>query len=83
MNKTEMFAQLFGIFGSISMMLSDWQKSKNKMMLFLTFDSILYFIQYMLLRAYSGAFFECFLLITSILSIIKLKRVTDDKIIKI
>lgn len=56
MNKIEMFAQLFGILGSISMMLSNWQKSKNKMMLFLTFDSILYFIQYMLLRAYTGAF---------------------------
>lgn len=55
MNKSEMFAQLFGILGSISMMLSNWQKSKNKMMLFLTFDSILYFIQYMLLRAYTGA----------------------------
>lgn len=47
MNKIEMFAQLFGILGSISMMLSNWQKSKSKMMLFLTFDSILYFIQYM------------------------------------
>jgi hypothetical protein len=30
MNKIEMFAQLFGILGSISMMLSNWQKSKSK-----------------------------------------------------
>lgn len=34
-------------------------------------------------KAYFGAFFKCLLLITSILSIVKLKRVTDDKIIKI
>lgn len=51
MNKIEMFAQLFGIFGSISMMLSNWQKSKSKMMLFLTFDSIkIYNLKYFIKR---------------------------------
>ena len=55
MNKIEIFAQLFGILGSISMMLSNWQRSKRKMLLFLVFDNILYFIQYMLLKAYAGA----------------------------
>lgn len=55
MNHIVIFAQLFGVLGSISMMLSNWQRSKNKMMLFLIFDSILYFIQYMLLKAYTGA----------------------------
>ena len=39
----------------MSIVLSNWQKSKNKMMLFILFDSIFYFIQYVLLKANTGA----------------------------
>ena len=50
------FAQIFGILGAISMLISNWQKTRNKMLSFLILDSICYFMQYILLGALSGAF---------------------------
>ena len=38
------------------MLLSNWQKTRNKVLTFLIFDSLFYFIQYILLGALSGAF---------------------------
>ncbi len=55
MNQIEIIAQIFGVMGSISIVLSNWQKSKNKMMIFVLLDSVFYFIQYMLLKAPAGA----------------------------
>ncbi len=55
MNQIEIIAQIFGILGSASIILSNWQKSKNKMMIFILLDSIFYFTQYMLLKAHAGA----------------------------
>lgn len=48
-------AQVFGILGALSNILSSWQKTKNKIFVFLFLDNILYAIQYLLLGAYTGA----------------------------
>ncbi len=48
-------AQIFGLFGSLSMITSMWQKTRKKMLWFLTFDSIFYAIHYLFLGAYAGA----------------------------
>ncbi len=55
MNKI-ILAQIFGLLGALSMLLSNWQKTKNKVLTFLIFDSLFYFNQYILLEAVSGAF---------------------------
>lgn len=49
-------AQIFGLLGALSMLVSNWQKTRNKVLTFLIFDSLFYFIQYILLGALSGAF---------------------------
>ena len=49
-------AQVFGILGALAMIISSWQKSRKKILFFLLFDNIFYFIQYMLLNAYTGAY---------------------------
>ena len=48
-------AQVFGMFSALSMMLSNWQSTKKKMLLCLLFDSIFCIIQYILLGAFTGA----------------------------
>ena len=58
-------AQIFGIFGALAMILSSWQKSRKKILFFLLFDNIFYFIQYLLLNAYTGAY-------TNIIGLIRL-----------
>ncbi len=55
MNKF-ILAQVFGVLGACAMIISLWQKSRKKMLFFLLFDNTFYFIQYMLLNAYTGAF---------------------------
>lgn len=49
-------AQIFGLLGSLSMLLSSWQKTRKKVLSLLIFDSLFYFIQYLLLGALTGAF---------------------------
>lgn len=49
-------AQVLGGIGALSMMISSWQKSRKNIFLFLLFDNIFYFLQYIFLRAYAGAF---------------------------
>lgn len=49
-------AQIMGGFGALSMMMSCWQKSRKNIFIFLLFDNIFYFLQYIFLGAYSGAF---------------------------
>jgi len=60
-------AQIFGLLGAISMFLSSWQKTKDKVLTFLILDSLFYFIQYLLLGALSGAFTNIIGLIRTIL----------------
>ena len=48
-------SQLFGILAAFSMFASSWQKTRNKILFYLIFDNIFYFLQYLLLGAYSGA----------------------------
>lgn len=60
-------AQIFGFLGAISMLLSSWQKTKEKVLTFLILDSLFYFIQYLLLGALSGAFTNIIGLIRTIL----------------
>ena len=55
MNKF-VLAQIFGVLGASAMLISTWQKSRKKILFFLLFDNIFYFIQYILLKAYTGAF---------------------------
>ena len=47
--------QLFGVLGSLFMVLSFWQKNKKNMLIFLMFDNLFYIVQYILLGALSGA----------------------------
>ena len=56
MNIVEGLAQVFGTLGAISMLCSSWQKTRKKMLFCLIFDGLFYFIQYILLKAYTGAF---------------------------
>ena len=49
-------AQIMGAFGALSMMMSCWQKSRKNIFIFLVFDNVFYFLQYIFLGAYSGAF---------------------------
>lgn len=60
-------AQIFGLLGSISMFLTTWQKTRKKVLSFLIFDSLFYFIQYILLGALSGAFSNIIGLIRTVL----------------
>lgn len=48
-------AQIFGLLGALSMLLSSWQKTRKRVLALITLDSILYFVQYLLLGALSGA----------------------------
>ena len=50
------FSQIFGLLGALSMLLSNWQKTRNKVLSLLILDSICYFMQYILLGALTGAF---------------------------
>lgn len=75
-------AQIFGLLGSIAMLLSNWQKTRNKVLTLLILDSICYFIQYILLGALSGAFTNVIGLIRTIIFKYKDKyKVLDNKII--
>ena len=49
-------AQILGVLGASAMILSSWQKTRKKILFFLLFDNIFYFIQYILLNAYTGAY---------------------------
>ena len=53
---TFILAQICGLLGALSMLVSNWQRTRNKVLTFLIFDSLLYFVQYILLGAFSGAF---------------------------
>lgn len=64
MNKF-VLAQIFGILGSCAMILSSWQKERKRILFFLIFDNVFYFIQYILLFAYTGAY-------TNIIGLIRL-----------
>lgn len=66
MNKF-ILAQIFGLLGSLSMLLSNWQKTRNKVLSLLIFDSLFYFLQYILLGAFSGAFTNIIGIIRTIL----------------
>lgn len=52
---TFIIAQIFGLLGALSMLLSSWQKTRKRVLVLITLDSIFYFIQYLLLGALSGA----------------------------
>lgn len=67
MNAIMVFAQIFGILGALSMLCSNWQKTREKMLFCLIFDGLFYFIQYILLKAYTGAFTNLISLIRAIL----------------
>lgn len=64
---TFILAQIFSLLGAISMLLSSWQKTKDKVLTFLILDSLFYFIGYILLGALSGAFTNIIGLIRTIL----------------
>lgn len=65
--KAIILAQIFGLLGAVSMLLSSWQKTKDKVLTFLILDSLFYFVQYILLGALSGAFTNIIGLIRTIL----------------
>ncbi len=75
MNIVEEVAQIFGTLGAISMLCSNWQKTRRKILFCLIFDGLFYFIQYILLKAYTGAF-------TNLISIVRVltfnKKGTND-----
>ncbi len=47
--------QIFGILGALAIIISSFQKTRKKMLIFLIFDPVFYTIQYILLNAYAGA----------------------------
>lgn len=49
-------AQIFSILGCVAMIISNNQKSRKKILFFLFFDNLFYFLQYIMLDAYTGAF---------------------------
>lgn len=60
-----------------------WQDNIQRIRIGSSIMFSMWMVYDIVVKAYFGALFECFLLITSILSIIKLHKGTDDKIIKI
>lgn len=50
------YAQIFGLLGSVAMLLSNWQKTKTKILSLLIIDSFCYCMQYLLLGALTGVF---------------------------
>ena len=57
---TYYIAQGFGVLGLLVMIISLFQKSKDKMLKFVVFNGIFFGIQYLLLHAYSGMFSNFF-----------------------
>lgn len=74
MTEITLVAQVFGMFSALSMMMSNWQDTKNKMLFCLLFDSIFCILQYILLGAFAGA---CTNIISLIRVIIFSKRDTN------
>lgn len=54
MTGISLIAQVFGMFSALSMMMSNWQSTKKKMLFCLLFDSIFCILQYILLGAFTG-----------------------------
>lgn len=53
-------AQIFGILGLLVMIISLFQKKKDKMLIFIVFNGLFFGIEYLLLGAYSGMFSNFF-----------------------
>lgn len=53
-------AQIFGIFGLLVMIISLFQKNKDKMLWYVVFNGLFFGIEYLLLGAYSGMFSNFF-----------------------
>lgn len=69
-------AQLCGLFGGVSNILSSWQNERKKMLMLLLIDNICYFSQYILLGALSGACISLINFFRTLLFINK-KRLTN------
>ena len=64
---TVLLAQILGGFGALAMLLSSWQKKRKNIFIFLIFDNVFYFLQYIVLQAYAGAFVNIIGLLRTIL----------------
>jgi hypothetical protein len=53
-------AQVFGTLGLLVMVISLFQKNKDKMLVYVVFNGIFFGIEYLLLKAYSGMFSNFF-----------------------
>ena len=53
-------AQCFGVLGLLVMIISLFQKNKDKMLWYVVFNGIFFGIEYLLLGAYSGMFSNFF-----------------------
>lgn len=71
---TFIIAQIFGVLGSLSLLLSTWQKKRKQVLLFVSLDSLFYTIEYILLSAWSGAISNIVSLIRTILFMYKGKN---------
>ena len=60
-----------------------WQDNIKRIRIGSSIMFAMWMIYNIVVKAYFGALFECFLLFTSILSIFKLNKKTDEKIIRI
>lgn len=72
-------AQGFGILGLIVMIISLFQKNKDRMLLYVVFNGIFFGIEYLLLKAYSGMFSNFFGIIRTYVSKEKEKKEKYDK----
>ena len=53
-------AQVFGVLGLLVMIISLFQKNKDRMLIFIVFNGLFFGIEYLLLGAYSGMFSNFF-----------------------
>lgn len=75
---TIILAQVFGLLGALSMLLSSWQKTRKKALSFLVLDCIFYCLQYILLGAFSGALAN----IVGLIRTLVFRRKNDHKILQ-
>jgi len=73
-------AQIFGVLGLLVMVISLFQKDKNKMLLLIVFNGLFFGIEYLLLGAYSGMFSNFFGIFRTYFS---MKKENDSKFDKL
>lgn len=78
-----LLAQIFGLLGALSLILSSWQTERKKALLYISLDSFFYILQYALLGAFSGLYSNMVSFFRTIIFYHKDKNKSYQKIIVI